>query len=98
MTSGRQPRDPLPARIAFCRRILDFLAPLPLVVRLPFTALRALQEASCQVEFTNLYGEAFDAVLTAKPRSVFIASGSDVTVYRGRRLGSTARSKSHQKL
>lgn len=34
----------------------------------------------------ELYGDAFGAVLSARPRSAFVATGSAVTVHRGRRL------------
>ena len=34
-----------------------------------------------------LYGEAFGEILSGRPRSVFVAKGSDVAVHRGLRLG-----------
>lgn len=36
-----------------------------------------------------LYGEGFAQVLAAEPRSAFIATGSEVTVRQGRRIGAT---------
>jgi len=34
----------------------------------------------------ELYGKDLGAVIKAKPSSAFLAEGSEVTVYRGRRL------------
>lgn len=43
--------------------------------------------ASCEGRFRSLYGDSFGSVMEGAPRSSFVAPGSEVAVYRGRRLG-----------
>ena len=38
------------------------------------------------VDFAGVYGAEFAEPLAGEPTSVFLAEGSDVTVYRGRRI------------
>jgi len=49
---------------------------------------RVWQAQSCRPEcdVKRLYGTQFTEALKAKPVSAFLAEGSDVTVYKGRRV------------
>jgi hypothetical protein len=40
---------------------------------------------TCDVE--KLYGQRFVGTLSAQPSSVFLAEGSEIAVYKGRRIG-----------
>jgi len=44
------------------------------------------KDATFEGDVNKLYGEALAGVLSGKPRSAFLAEGSEVTVFRGRRL------------
>ncbi|RMI02839.1 MAG: DUF2071 domain-containing protein [Calditrichaeota bacterium] len=45
-----------------------------------------VQEWRCRVEGETLYGEAFGEIFSQPPRSVFMAEGSPVKVYRGQKI------------
>ena len=56
--------------------------------RVDHPAWRVWQAQSCrlQCDVESLYGERFTGALSAPPSSVFLAEGSEITVYKGRRI------------
>jgi len=56
--------------------------------RVDHPAWRVWQAQSCRLEcdFENFYGKQFTKALNAIPSSAFLAEGSEITVYKGRRI------------
>ncbi len=56
--------------------------------RVDHPAWRVWQAQSCRLEcdVANLYGQQFVDALIGPPSSAFLAEGSDITVYKGRRI------------
>jgi uncharacterized protein YqjF (DUF2071 family) len=56
--------------------------------RVDHTPWRIWQVDSCRLEcdVENLYGKPFTGFLTAKPSSAFLAEGSPITVYKGKKI------------
>jgi uncharacterized protein len=56
--------------------------------RVDHPAWRVWQAQSCRLEcdVANLYGKPFASALSQNPSSAFLAEGSEVTVFRGRRI------------
>jgi uncharacterized protein YqjF (DUF2071 family) len=63
-------------------------------VKHPRWRVWAATESSLEADVPHLYGSSFARALAAAPVSAFIAEGSEVTVYRPRRIGAPAQSES----